>query len=778
MTDEKKKGTDGIIQAAKDCLENYRTRNSDNIARAEEAIRFRALDQWPDAIKRDRESDPNGARPCPVLDKTNQYVRQIVNEERQNRAAIKISPVDDEGDPEVAKIYTGIIRHIEYASNAISAYTTAGEHAVDGGFGYFRLLTKYCDPKSFDQDILIKRIANRFSVALGPHSEIEGSDAREALIWEDLPTDEFERQHPKAKAVDFEAGGWSNEDTTRIAEYFCIKSESMTIHMVQGRVLTDDELKEAQAVMPGLVPDKTRTTTVDKVKWYKITSAEILEERDIPGIYIPVVKVTGNELVMPDGQVRLSGVIDSMMDPQRLHNYAHAGFIEHVALAPRAPWVAPTEAIAGHEQDYADANRKNIAVLTYNHKDEEGNPVPTPQRTPPPGISPGWQQMLQNTEHGIEASVGMYGPSVGAKSQEKSGIALEAQKQQGMVGNYHYPDNLSRAIQHCGRILLGWIPVYIDTPRVVRMLGEDEEATMAYLNPDQEKAVMPRLNSMNEEIGDSYNITVGKYDVTVSTGPSYTSKRQEAVTNQLSLIQAKPELMGLIGDIVFRNMDAPGSDKIADRLKAMLPPQIQQQEDSKDKKPVDPKTQAMMAQVEQATAQIQERAQMLQQAEAGLQQKAQEVGANQQEIEAERMKLESEKKVFMAEARTKMLELKMAEMELEMGKTQAMSEISAAMQPAQPEAPAMQQVMGTDAGGIVSMVKGVLRDDDIRHEQEMQQMQEMRVQIGQISEAVQMVAGLVHQSQQPPEIDVVYGEDGRIATVNGRNVNRRNARLN
>ena len=766
MSDEKKTDESGIITAAKKCLEDYRSRNSDNIARAEEAIRFRALEQWPDAIKRDRDNDPNGARPTPVLDKTNQYIRQIVNEERQNRAAIKISPVDDQGDPEVAKIYTGIIRHIEYSSNALSCYTTAGEHAIDGGFGYFRILTEYCDPMSFDQDIRIKRIPNRFSVALGPHVEIDGSDAREALIWEDIPTEDFKRQYPKAQAVDFEGEGWSDDETTRVAEYFCIKSESKTIHMVRGKTLTEEQLKEAQAVFPDLVPDKTRTTMVDKVRWYKLTGAEILEDRDLIGTHIPVVKVTGNELVMPDGKIRLSGAVDAMMDPQRLHNYAHAGFIEHVALAPRAPWVAPLEAIAGHEQDYADANRKNISVLVYNHVDEQGQPLNAPQRTPPPGISPGWQQMLQNTEHGVESSIGMYGPSVGAKSQEKSGVALEEQKQQGMVGNFHYPDNLARSIQYCGRILLEMIPKVYDTARVTRILGEDEEATMAYLNPDQEQAVMPRLNAMNEEIGESYNLNVGKYDVTVSTGPSYTSKRQEAVTNQLSLIQAKPELMGLIGDIVFRNMDAPGSDKIADRLKAMLPPQIQQQEASKDKKPIDPQTQAMMAQVEQATAQIQERGQMLQQAEMALQQKAQEIGADSQEVEAERMKLEADKKVFMAEARTKMLELKVAEMELEMGKTSAMNEINAAMQPQQEAQQSQVAPINVIDSSVAAPLSDVANNMQMMNQTVADSMTMIAQTMAQVSQSMAQnadaVTMLAAQQARPKQAKL---SDGRVITM-------------
>lgn len=792
---EKKTDGDSIIKAAKKCLEDYESRNSDNIARAKDAKRFRALDQWPDAVKHDRENDKDGPRPCPVLDKTNQYVRQIINEERQNRAAIKISPVDDKGDPKVAKTLTGIIRHIEYASNAIGAYTTAGEHAIEGGFGYFRILTEYCDPLSFEQDILVKRIPNCFSVALGPHSEIDGSDSQEALLWEDVQKDEFKAQYPNANMVNFEASeGWIDEETIRVAEYFQIKQEATTIHMVNGETLTDEELKQAITVFPGLVADKSRTTNTKKVRWYKITGAEILEERELLGTYIPVVKVTGNELVMPDGKVRLSGAIESMMDPQRLHNYAHAGFIEHVALAPKAPWVAPAEGVAGREQDYVDANRRNIAVLTFNHVDENGQPLPPPQRTPPAGISPGWQQMLQNTEHGIEASIGMYGPSVGAKSQEKSGIALQEQKSQGMVGNFHFPDNLARSIQHCGRILLEWIPRVYDTQRVARMLGEDEEASTAYLNPDQEEAVMPRLDKFGQEIGESYNLNVGKYDVTVSTGPSYTSKRQEAATNQLQLIQAKPELMGLIGDIVFRNMDAPGSEQIADRLKTMLPPQIQQQEAGKDKKPIDPKVQAAMAQIDQAAQALQQREQMLQQAEMVIQQKAQEVGANEAELKAEVAKLEAERSVL--ESAKSLLDIQKQNMELhvqnrkleientEMKAVQSISEnVQAALMESKEEEQEGEGVnvegasLGSGTVRTVAAFKSILSDNETRRQTEMedirQQLMMLTQALQQYMNVVQGIAAEVESLRPSQNIDVVYGPDGRVVSVNDRPVTRR-----
>lgn len=682
-TAEKTDEVEKIVSAAKECLEGFEERESDNINRAKEAIEFRAGKQWPDQIRRDREneSQEGGARPCPVLDKTNQYVRQIVNEERQNRAAIKIRPVDDYSDPEIAEIYTGIIRHIEDQSEAIVAYTTGGEQAIDGGFGYWRLLTDYCDDMSFDQDIIIKRIPNRFSVALGVHTESDASDMKEALIWEDVRREDFKKEYPKAKEVGFSQGeSWSDKDTIRIAEYYCIKPEAEKIHLMDdGSTLTDKQLKELIAGVEGFndglagaysdedmepeyqptpEPVKTRDTVINKIKWYKITSEEILEQKDIPGKYIPVVKVTGNEITMPDGKTRVSGVLDTMMEPQRLHNYAHAGFIEHVALAPRAPWIAEEEQVEGYEGEYADANRKPITLLKYKSKSDDGHLIPPPQRTPPAGIAPGWQQMLANTEHAVEAAVGMYGPSVGAISAERSGIALQEQKIQGMVGNFHFPDNLARSIQHTGRILLDWIPVYYDTARVVRIMGEDGEHEMIKINPEQEKAIEPELNEYDQEIGQIYNLGIGKYDVTVSTGPSYTAKRQEAVDTQTQIISAAPQLLNVMGDILFKNMDAPGTDEISERLKALLPPEVKQLEEAKEQN-INPETQAAMQQIQQAAQMIEQKGMELADYERVIKEKAMDVNADQTNLDSDKKELDSMRKVFMAEVKAQKAQLEL-----------------------------------------------------------------------------------------------------------------------
>lgn len=738
-----------IIQAAKDCLDGHLDRESDNIRRAEDAISFQALEQWPAAIKAEREKNN---LPCPVMDKTNQYIRQIVNEERMNRAAIKIRPVDDKADKRVAEVYTGIIRHIEDQSQAIEAYTTAGEHAISGGFGYFRILTEYSDPMSFDQNIVIKRIPNRFSVALGPHNEPDGCDCKEALIWEDMDLKQFEYMYPKAKTDGFDDGStWIEEETIRVAEYMKIEYKKTRIHlMIDGSVMTDDDVKGLEEAIID-----SRTADVPVVKWYKITGVEVLESKDMVGTYIPVIKVTGNETIMPDGKKRLSGAIEGMMDPQRLHNYSVGGFIQNVALAPSAPWLGYVGQFKTARNDFADANRKNITVLEADAIDINGITAPLPQRVPPPGIPPGWANLIQITEHGVQGAAGMYGPTVGAQSQEKSGVALEEQKQQGSIGSFHFPDNLARSIQQCGRILVQWIPHYYDVERTQRILGEDGIPDMAYLNPKQELAVMDRRDKFGKKLGHSFNLNVGKYDVTVSTGPSYTSKRQEAAQNQIALIQAKPELMPLIGDIVFSNQDAPGSDKIAERMKAMLPPQIQaleKKDDPEQESEIDQK----MAAIQQTSQELEKKAhalfqkeQELTQAEAAIMEKAQETGQTGADVEAARASLEAEKRVFEADVKRVKAELALANLQREHDEMSE-GEDDSAIKAYEAEMKYKSELAKAAASIIAAQVSATPAEDQDPVEQ----------QPDKLEAVMQMLAAMVDQMSKPKTTRLITDDMG------------------
>lgn len=622
----------------------------ENRDRALQALNFRNGEQWDPKVKRERENDPEGPRPCLVMDKLNQYVHQVVNDGRMNRPAIKVRPVGEGSDKDVAKVLEGIVRHIEDVSRASIAYDTGLEHAADGGFGYIRVITEYTDEMSFDQDIRIKRVKNRFTVYLDPEAQMpDGSDAKYGFVVEKMRRKEFVKRYPNADPLNWETDGkiypdWLSGDWVLVAEYFRIVMKKETICLwADGSVTTkgsdEDQAYKARGIPRALGPDgepMERETEVPKVLWSKITAQDELEKTEWLGKYIPIVRIVGNDLDI-EGKSYLSGLVWGAMDAQRVHNYAQSSFVENVALAPKAPWVAARGQTEGQEEQWRDANRRSYSVLYYNPVVESVNgidvPVPPPQRTAPPGIPVGWQAVLMDTEHAIEASMGMYKASVGAPSNEKSGKAIVAREKQSDTATFHYIDNEAMAIQHVGRIIVDLIPKVYDTKRVLRILGEDGEADEAVIDPDQEESVMEERGE-DGAIKKIYNPSVGKYDVTVTVGPSFSTKRQEAASNMTQLAQAYPPIMEKAGDIIFGVMDGPGFDRIAERLKKTLPPALQ--DDGKNESPEVMQARQMLEAGQQA---IQQQAQAVMEAHGNLQVEA-------AKIREEAMRVDYEKRLL------------------------------------------------------------------------------------------------------------------------------------
>ena len=610
--------------------------DSDNFTRAREAIEFADLQQWPDEIKRHREQDPDGARPCLVLDKTGQYTRQIENDQRMARPAIQVRPVDDKADPKTAETYRGLIRNIEDQSRAHIAYDRSFSHAVNGGFGYFRILTDYLNEESFDQDIFIRSIRNRFSVHLDPdRQEPDGSDANWAFIGVDMASKEFKDQHPNAKRVEWTEQeikthpDWLKKDKIRVVEYYKFSFQDRTLYLLEDQTVIDKqdyddatiktrpELFKADDRNPeGIEGDEfdIRQVKLDVINeksyskkqlhWYKLTSLEILEHVELPGKWIPIVEVIGNE-IDDDGVSKKSGALRAAMDAQRLLNYSISSFTEQIALQPKSPYIAAAGQIAEYGTEWENANKKNHPVLRYKVEEVGGKLVPPPRREPPPILSTGWAAAIDQFEHDIQGSFGMYNATVGADSNEKSGKALFAKQQESDTGNYHYQDNHAISIAHCGRILLDMIPHYYDTKRIARVLGDDGEAKVVQLDPN-ERAAYRKYQPNNADDGEYkevFNIHVGKYDVSVSTGPSYTSKRQQVVDMLGQVINGNPEMMKLVGDLFFSNMDWQGAEDVAERLKRMLPPELQESGDDDEQ---GGPNQKFIMMIEQMKAEMQE----------------------------------------------------------------------------------------------------------------------------------------------------------------------------
>ena len=597
--------SDGRIGEAKDFLRLCNDSDSNNRAEALDDVRFAAGDQWPVDVQNSRVLE---ARPCLTINKVDAYIRQICNQQRQQRPRIKVHGMNNESDAKIAEILTGICRHIENQSDADDAYDHAFEYAVKMGWGYWRITTDYVREDSFDQEIYIKPVENPFTVYFDPNSVLpDGSDAERVLITTVISKDVFKTMYPDAEVDQgFSSRGtgdteseWVTKEDIRIAEYFYTeRTKEMLLMLSDGTTGYSDELPSKEVLeAAGITVVDKRDTWRKKIKWCKLTAMQILEEGEWAGKYIPIVPTYGQEVRVDDKHKKF-GLVRMAKDPQRMYNYWSTALTETVALAPKAKWLLAEGQDEGHENEWAMANIKAMPVLRYKQTDIEGRPAPAPTRLQPEPPPAGVMSALQGMNQDLMAVVGIFDPSQLPQGMQ-SGKAIQGQQSQVDMTNFHYYDNLTRSIRHTGRIILDLIPKIYDRERVMRIIGDDGKPEIVTLNQPgtDENGVSKILN----------DVTVGQYDVVMDTGPGYNSKRAEAVDSMMSLLGADPSLMQQAGDLIFRNMDFPGADIIADRLAAVNPlSQID------EKSEVPPQAQMMIAQGKQQIQQLQQQIQMMQ----------------------------------------------------------------------------------------------------------------------------------------------------------------------
>jgi len=613
-----------VLARMRDRLEQSLSAYSDSRDSELDDLRFMAGSpdnrwQWPQEVLATRgavQGQTINARPCLTINKLPQHVRQVTNDQRQNRPSGKVIPVDDQADVEVADVLNGVVRHIEYMSDADVVYDTACDNQVTYGEGYFRILTEYCDDTSFDQDLRLQRIRNSFSVYMDPHIQDPcGSDAEYCFITEDMPKDEFARLFPDAEPIssistrgvgDEQLSQWILEDSVRIAEYFYTVYDKATLHLYPNNQTAYAGSPEArQMEMMGVRPLRIREVEIRKIKWMKTNGYEILEEQDWPGRWIPVIRVIGNEFEV-EGRIYISGLVRNAKDAQRMYNYWVSQEAEMLALAPKAPFIGYGGQFEGYEHQWKTANTTNWPYLEVNPDvtDGQGAVLPLPQRAQPPLAQTGLIQAKMGASDDIKSTTGYYDSSLGATSNERSGRAILARERQGDTGSYHYVDNLARAIRYGTRQLIDLIPKIYDTQRIARIIGIDGETSTVRIDPTQEEAVRQVVNEAGIVIEKIYNPSVGKYDVAVTTGPSYLTKRQEAMDAMSQILQANPELWNVAGDLFVKNMDWPGAQEIAKRLQKTIEPRILEDEE-------DPALQAVKMENDALKQQMQEMRVML-----------------------------------------------------------------------------------------------------------------------------------------------------------------------
>ena len=643
--------------------------------------------QWPADVLATRgavQGQTINARPTLTINKLPQHVRQVTNDQRQNRPSGKVIPADDNADPEVAEIYNGMVRHIEYISDADVAYDTACENQVAYGEGYIRILTEYCDDDTFDQDIKIARIRNSFSVYMDPTIQDPcGADAKWCFVTEDLQRAEYERMFPDASPIStLQAQGvgdqsisvWINQDTVRIAEYYYIEYDRATLHLYPGNVTAFEGSPEAkQMKQMGIKPIRSREVNAKRVKWCKTNGYEMLEEQQWAGRFIPIIRVIGNEFEV-DGKLYVSGLVRNAKDAQRMYNYWTSQEAEMLALAPKAPFIGYGGQFEGYEMQWKTANTQNWPYLEVNPDvtDGAGAVLPLPQRAAPPLPQTGLIQAKMGASDDIKSTTGQYDTSLGATSNERSGKAIMARERQSDTGTYHYVDNLARAVRHVTRQLVDLIPKIYDTQRVARIIGVDGETDMVKLNPMQPEPVREIRDANNPDIviDKIYNPNVGKYDVVVTTGPSYLTKRQEALDAMGMILQSNPQLWQVAGDLFIKNMDWPGAQEMAERFAKIIDPKIMANSDESPE-------------MQQAKQQMEAMGQELDQ----LHQMLQNVGKSVEVQDMERKNFEADIKAYQAE-------------------TQRLSAVAAGMNPEQVQEVVMQTLRDVMTAGDLVMEGG------------------------------------------------------------------------
>lgn len=589
------KGVDFLAQA----MSNFKL-----VAESESELRqnmkddlsFSSSEQWPSQIKQDRVQD---GRPCLTINRLPQFLKQVTNQQRASRPGIQINPVDSGADVQTAEALQGIIRCIERNSDADIAYSTACEFQVICGRGYWRVLTEYADEGSFEQEIVIERIPNPLLVYMDPATvKADASDARFCFIFEDIPKNEFIDLYGDEVYATFQSWGqstdrtsdWMPEGRVRVAEYFykeVVREKLIEIEMPSAddpEVMITQRFFEGQVIPKSRWPEtwrevNSRETTRTIVKWAKITPYAILEGnknltagRRWPGKYIPVIQLIGNE-INNDGKIDLRGMVRDAKDPQRMYSFWASALTEIIALAPRAPYIGAEGQFRGHEGKWNAANRKNFAYLEYVPVTVSGQIAPPPQRQQfDPNIT-SVVTAFQLADNDLKAVMGLFDASLGAPGPEQSGKAILARQRQGELGNSNYMDNLGRAIRYTGKILIDLIPGVYSPVRVTRILGDDGESRNAVIHNGAPEKTIEEFKKMQDIVG-IYDVSVGRYDVTATVGPSYASKRQEAVEAMLQLINSYPQAAPIIGDLLIKSMDWPGAGKIAARLRKMMDPNL------------------------------------------------------------------------------------------------------------------------------------------------------------------------------------------------------------
>lgn len=566
-----------IAKEAREAMEASYGFDKDNRELAVEDLKFAAGFHWSDAAKAEREG-----RPMITINRSAQFLRQVSNPIRQNMPTIKVEP-DGNDDDDMSEIANGLLRRIQYASSAGHVYAQAVEHMVACGIGWFRIDHGYTDDEGFEQEIRIKRVFNPLSVYPDPASlEPARNDMGWCVVSEMMPLEAFKQKY-KGKSTSgfdhadpsskFATVSWGSSDQIRVAEYWKRVPVKKTMALLPDGTtheLTEKGAKQVRDLINAGLIVNTRDVTSYKVEMTKVSGVEQLEEAyECPSKWIPLIPVIGSEIPLDRGVYR-HGILRFQREPQQLHNYFMSVAAESLGQQPKAPYLVTRKMIEKWKAIWDNASKSPTPYLPYDP--DPSAPTARPERIDPPPLPAGLIHMAQMLAEDMKSTTGIYDAALGAKSNETSGVAIGQRVEQGQQATFHFIDNLEHSLEHAGRVILDMIPKIYDTERTLTLVGAD----------DTEKKVT--INKPLIKLGDTemkYN-DMGRMKfktVRVVLGPNYASRRAEAVQQLTALVQAFPQIGAVGGDLIVKNMDFEGSEQLAERLRAVLPPQVLQAED-------------------------------------------------------------------------------------------------------------------------------------------------------------------------------------------------------
>lgn len=615
--------------------------------REDEDLQFQVPEfQWDAASRASRAGriEPGGIiilpRPMLSIDKLAQPVRLVMNQFRQAKLGINIHPVSPNATDDVASLIQDLIRRIERDSNANVARGWALDRAVKCGRGFYRIVVRP-DEDGYnygDLEIGVERILHQGSVWSDPSAQLpDYSDGDFAWITTWMPLSKAARLYKGARALRATTSGiewagmkesaplWARESATgvktiQIGERFYKKHQDIELLVLDnGQAIVDGEQKipRGAKVVTTLVRDRVEV-------WQCITDGfDLLEPpKRWLGKFIPLIPVLGRELQPFDEQRRIIGIIRNARDPQRFYNTSASALMERMFAEPRNPWMGPEGFDKGREGLWARANYEGVPVLHYVPTLIPGTETaaPPPQRTQLDSTGMSIALMaLQEAGIQLQDSTAYFDPSLGKTSkQEESGRKVLALQGQGDAANSDWLENLAVAMRCEALQLIDLIPpVYDAAGRVTTVIGgANAKPRKVMLNrpyvtdPNTGLPVAAKKNANGAKFFDLRN--GARYGVEIEIGTSFKTRLQEADEATTRLIEAQPDLLGIIGDLVFENKNFPGAKDIADRLMRMIraqhPELFEEEEGSPEQ--VAAKAKALQAQV----GQLQQAAQQLQQA--------------------------------------------------------------------------------------------------------------------------------------------------------------------